>query len=55
MQTDFMTKIQGVEFEEAEKNKILLPLAGLQIPVIHFNKMVCEGYRILQMSKFCRK
>ena len=46
MQTDFMTKIQGVEYEEAEKNKMLLTLTGQQIPVIHFkhlilNKMVC--------------
>ena len=46
MQTDFMTKIQGVEFKEAEKSKILLSLTDRQIPVIHFkhlilNKMLC--------------
>jgi predicted nucleotidyltransferase len=37
---DFLTRISGVEYDAAEKNKIIGDIDGLKIPVIHLNDLV---------------
>lgn len=37
---DFMTKIQGLSFEEAADKKVLLSLEGQHIPVIHYDHLI---------------
>jgi predicted nucleotidyltransferase len=37
---DFLTKITGVGFEEAWKEKVLLPVENFQIPVLHLNQLI---------------
>ena len=37
---DFLTKISGVTFDEAEKEKVFLTLDNKNIPVIHFDHLI---------------
>jgi len=37
---DFLTKVSGVSYEEADKAKILADVEGLTIPVINLNHLV---------------
>lgn len=39
-QIDFLTRVQGVLFEEAYPVKKLVPLKDLQLPVIHFDHLI---------------
>ena len=38
--TDFLTKVSGVSFEEADKEKIIFEHEGMLIPFIHLNHLV---------------
>lgn len=37
---DFLTKVEGLEFDEAYKAKQLLPLKEFQVPVIQFEHLI---------------
>jgi len=37
---DFLTQVAGISFEEAYKQKALLPLKDKQIPVIHYDHLI---------------
>jgi NACalpha-BTF3-like transcription factor len=37
---EFLTKVQGVTYEEADKEKVMLPLKDKQIPVIQYHHLV---------------
>ena len=37
---DFLTKISGVRYEDADTEKIVAEIEGLSIPVIHLNHLV---------------
>jgi len=37
---DFLTKVQGVKYEEADSRKTLLPLQNKYIPVIHYHHLI---------------
>lgn len=37
---DFLTAINGVDFEEAEAQKVIYDNEGLKIPVIHINHLI---------------
>ena len=39
-QIDFMTRITGVEFDEADKEKILADVDGIKLPVLQLNHLV---------------
>lgn len=40
IRVDFLTKISGITFEDANKQKVIGELNGLQIPVLHFNHLI---------------
>jgi predicted nucleotidyltransferase len=40
MKIDFLTKVSGVSYETADKNKVLGEIDGLEIPVVHLNDLV---------------
>ena len=37
---DFLTKISGVQFDEAWQQHVKLPLQNMQIPVIHYHHLI---------------
>jgi hypothetical protein len=37
---DFLTKISGVNYNEADKLKILADVKGLKIPILHINHLI---------------
>lgn len=37
---DFLTKVQGLKFDEADKEKYLLPLKDILIPVIQYHHLI---------------
>lgn len=37
---DFITKISGVQFYEADSKKILLPLGDKEVPVLHLHHLI---------------
>ena len=37
---DIITKIDGVEYEEADEDKIIVEIEGLKIPVISLDKLI---------------
>lgn len=37
---DFLTHISGVNYPEAEKQKVFLPLLSKQVPVIHYHHLI---------------
>jgi hypothetical protein len=37
---DFLTKIEGVSFEEANKAKLLFPLEDKQVPIIRYHHLI---------------
>lgn len=37
---DFLTKVQGLDFEEADQQKRLIPLNDLSIPVIDYDHLI---------------
>jgi predicted nucleotidyltransferase len=37
---DFLTRVSGVEYEQADKNKVMGDIDGLSIPVVHINDLV---------------
>jgi hypothetical protein len=37
---DIITKIDGVTYEEADENKIIVEVEGLKIPVISLDKLI---------------
>jgi hypothetical protein len=39
---DFLTKIQGVDFEAAYQRKQILNLKNLQVPVLHLNDLIAN-------------
>ncbi|MEI6508096.1 MAG: hypothetical protein WCO54_06390 [Bacteroidota bacterium] len=39
-QIDFLTKMQGLKFDEVYKNKVMLPLADTFVPVIHLTDLL---------------
>lgn len=39
---DFLTKIAGVNFDEAFSHKALLPVQNYQIPVLHLNDLIAN-------------
>lgn len=39
-QIDFLTKVQGVTYEEADKEKRILPMKDWAIPVIHYHHLI---------------
>lgn len=38
--TDFMTFISGVKYDEANKNKIIVDIEGLNLPIIHYENLI---------------
>ena len=39
---DFLTKIAGINFDEAFSHKALLPIQNYQIPVLHLNDLIAN-------------
>lgn len=39
---EFLTKIAGVQFEEAFEHRALLPIQNYQIPVLHLNDLIAN-------------
>ena len=37
---DFLTKVAGVTYEEADKQKVFLPLKSKSVPVIHYHHLI---------------
>jgi len=37
---DFLTKLQGLKYEEVDRNKKLLPFNDYQIPVIQYEHLI---------------
>jgi hypothetical protein len=37
---DFLTKVHGLAFNEADKQKVLLPLKNQQVPIIHYHHLI---------------
>lgn len=37
---DFLTRVSGLEYERAEKNKVIGEIDGLEVPVVHMNDLV---------------
>ena len=37
---DFLTRISGLEYEDAEKNKVVGDIDGMRVPVVHMNDLV---------------
>jgi hypothetical protein len=37
---DFITRLSGLQYNEANKNKVFLALEGYQVPVIHLDDLV---------------
>lgn len=40
VRVDFLTKISGVDFEDADTQKILAPLENLEVPILHLHHLV---------------
>lgn len=40
VRVDFLTKISGVEYETADKEKIIADIEGMKIPILHINHLV---------------
>lgn len=40
IRVDFLTKITGISYEEADKQKIIGEVNGLSIPVLHLNHLI---------------
>lgn len=39
---DFLTKIQGVTYSEADKSKVFFPLKNKQIPIIQYHHLIAS-------------
>ncbi len=37
---DFLTKVSGLTFDEADKKKVLLPLKDKFVPVVHYHHLI---------------
>lgn len=37
---DFLTKIMGLTFQEADERKMFLPLGDFQVPVLHIDDLI---------------
>jgi hypothetical protein len=37
---DFLTRVQGINYEEADKEKIMLPMKDVLIPVINYHHLI---------------
>ena len=40
VRVDFLTKISGVDYDDADKLKIMVDIAGMKIPILHLNHLV---------------
>jgi len=40
VRVDFLTKISGVNYEEADKEKVIVDIEGMKIPVLHLNHLI---------------
>jgi hypothetical protein len=42
--TDFLTKISGVTYEQADAEKIVADMEGIQVPIININQLVLSKF-----------
>lgn len=40
VRVDFLTKISGVNYEDADKEKIIASVEGMQVPILHLKHLV---------------
>ena len=40
LRVDFLTRISGVEFDDAFRQKVFLPIENVQIPVLHLHHLI---------------
>ena len=44
LKIDFLTKISGVQYEEANAQKVIVEIDGIQLPVLHLNHLVLSKF-----------
>ena len=40
IRVDFMTKITGVNYDDADREKVIAEIEGLRLPILHLNHLV---------------